>query len=255
MMSVAKTATTAGTLSAPELYALSQGFKCEGDLRCYWCASPCPRMWPHTDPPRILGRRVDSRLIRCPGNAYQCKGCWLFRRERITVRFLTNDSEQPFKDTQCPMNHSWFITEKGAWGIRRKEDAAVLYETLLDPPLLFSLSLVSDKQRNHLQIAPVNAMTEIKGDTPLAFVLDGASFYYSPYELETILTNGPSGTMPGTKALFDFFGPYKLGEEGITKRRKVGRPATDHAALKEIPAASKIIREEKPPEIPKGKKK
>jgi hypothetical protein len=203
-------------------------------------------MWPHTDAPRTIGVRVDSKLIRIPSSSYVCKGCWLFRRQRITVRFISNE-EPNYKDVQCPVNHSWLITDKNAWGIRRKEDAPVVYETLLDPPLRFCLSLITDKQRNHLQTASVNHCTEIKGDTPLCFTLDGTPYMYSAYELETLLNSGnPSGMMPGTKALVDFFGPYKLREDRVEKKKEAGRPK--ESPVVETPPSQKVLKEEAKPE-------
>lgn len=225
---------------ASELYAVSQGYQCNGEDACHWCAASCPRLWPHDDPPRMIGQRVDNRLVKRPSNAYICKGCWLFRRTRITVRFLTADSEMPFKDIQCPINHSWFITRDGAWGIRKKEDAAALYEILIDPPLQFVLTLISPGQRNHIQIAVLNDLSEITGDTNLKFTLDGAEFAYTPYELEAILTQGPSGVQPGTKALFDFLGPYQLKEKERKITRGVGRPK--ETAAVPTPATAKVLK-------------
>src|SRR5271166_4969243 len=95
-----------------ELYASSQQDKCEGQFSCHWCSAPCSTLYIHDDPPLTPFVRVNA-LARRPASAFVCKGCWLWRRGRITVDFLGGGQ----RDIQCPQNHSWYITPIGAWAL------------------------------------------------------------------------------------------------------------------------------------------
>lgn len=216
-------------LLASELYATSQNETCEGESRCYWCGASCPFRWAHREPPPPMFVKTDRRLIKCPGSAYQCKGCWLWGRQRITINFLSSagfaKGEPPYKDVQCPINWSWYFSEKGAWAVRLDMDAGTLYEILMDPPRRFALSLLTTKDvKNHLQLVTANDPPEIKGDSPLSFNVDNVGYTYSPYELEHALEHGSTGTIPGTQKLIALLGPYKLTDEWRKKKRGRGRP-------------------------------
>lgn len=229
-------------LTAPTLYALAEGDRCEGDLECYWCGAPCGRQFPHDDRPAMPFVKADRRFVKRPGSAFTCRGCWLFRRRRITVRFLS-DAEPKFLDIQCPLNHSWVVTERAAYGVRPDRDAAALYELLLDPPLRFALSLIVNEKTNPIQSAPANNLTEIKGDTPLSFFCDWAGFTYTVCELEhVLLTDKPDGAMPGTRLLYSLLGPYQLKEER-SERRKRGRPSGISGGAPGDTPAQKVIRQ------------
>jgi len=229
-------------LTAPQLYARSQGERCEGSSECYWCGSPCPKLWAHGQPPPQPFVRFDRSKTKRPENAHICKGCWLLRRPRITVNFLSAGKEgKSFKDVECLLNWSVLITGTGAWAIRLKEDNGELLETLLQPPLQFCLSLVTGKEKNHVQMAPVNDHEEIRADTPLAFNVDGIGYTYCTHELEQALLRGPQdGMLPGVRRLFDLLGPYTMKPEGVEKR-KAGRPRGNDTAS-ENPAVKVVTR-------------
>lgn len=194
--------------TATELYANSQGMICEGDVICHWCGAHCQRRYLHDDPPPIPFVRSRSSA-RFPSNPYICKGCWLFRRKRLTVWNLGGE----FKDGQCPINHSWWITSCESLVI--DDNCRVgLYEYLLRPPLKFALSLIDgEKIENLLHFCPVNDHEKILGDTPLLFHLNNIQHAYTVYELTEALKHGTEGKEPGVRALIALLGPYTLARE------------------------------------------
>lgn len=211
-------------LLASELYATSQGHSCSGKEECHWCSAPCGRLDPHDDGLPTLAQYRPRTLAKRPGNAYVCRGCWLWRRQRTTVFFLSKG----FRDGRCAMDHSWWITGEEAWAVRAPEDARALYEHLLEPPLLFCLAL-ADGERNHLQQAVVNDLDEVRADTPLRFTLNGIVHEYTVYELEDALrSNDPAGRRPGVGALMRLFGGHALPPRD--ERKKPGRPRQDYEA-------------------------
>lgn len=205
--------------SSSELYAYSLGFHCEGREECYWCGCSCSQKWQHEEPPPIPFVR-STKLAKRPGNKYICAGCWLYRRKSITVFSLTNT----LKDRQCLINHSWFMTEQETRVIN-KEDHDELFEYLLDPPYVFSLSLLSSSaKQSHIQLVPLNSFSEIHADTPLHFSYDGVTCSYTIYELEeTIRTKETTGKNPGIRLLVDLLG-YPLPKENEPQKKKRGRP-------------------------------
>ncbi len=228
----------ANPITASELYAMSQGKKCVGHDVCFWCGAPAERNMPHNAPSRVAGQKY---LVPCkyPGSSYCCTGCSLFRRPSITIDFL----EGGFKDRQCPLNHSWLITDKAAWVIQI-ESYWKLYETLLKPPTKFCLSLLSSpgKIPNLIQYATVNNFMEVKNDTRLAFTLDGTISSYTVYELEESLKHGGEGKEGGVRQLISLLGPHpKIRQEPEGKKKdERGRPPAlpDAKHLKKIITAS-----------------
>jgi hypothetical protein len=217
------------TLSLPELYAISQSHACIGTEKCHWCNSPCGRVWLHDDPPPQIGVKRDRLALNYP-SPYVCVGCWLWRRASITAFWLTDG----YRDRQKPVEHSWLITEEGAWAVRR-EDADELYANLLDPPRKFALALIDgDKMKNHPQMGVVNELPEVKADTPLRYTLNGIVLTYTVYELEEMRkANNGQGKSPGVQALVRLFGKPKAGE-----KKGRGRPRKE-----EINIPQKVIRQ------------
>lgn len=206
--------------SAPAMYAAACGRECTGPDRCYWCGAPCPRLLPHDDPRPTLGMKANPHA-RCPGNQYQCNGCWLFARKKVTVRWVAGD----FTDGLTPARLSWWITPNAAAGIRPGPDSHAMYAILLRPPLRFTLSLLAGTNQppNRLQMALANDHREIKAGTPLTFTINGIPFAYTVYELEEALKTGDaSGCEPGVRELTKLLGDYPpLKPQKIEKQ---GRP-------------------------------
>ena len=211
-----------------ELYAVSQNTVCSGPEFCYWCSSPCNREYQHGDAPPIPFQKRHS-LARKPSEPWICAGCYLWRQPSVTARFLLpadDKATRPFKDRQCPVNHSWLVTEQAAWAIIF-ESHAELYRRLLAPPKLFLLSLLSDKSiPNHLQLCQVNEHAEVAADTPLAFTIDNIPHTYTVYELEEAIRNGPAGKEPGVQALCRLLGPFTLPSKPVAEKTS-GRPKAD----------------------------
>ena len=226
------------TLTLPELYAISQSYASsvgEGDERCHWCGAACKRLWFHDDPaPVTYGgvRPKREQPCRVLSSAYQCLGCWLWRRNSITAWWLT--PEAGFKDRQKPLELSWLVTAEadGAWALR-KEDAAELYAFLLNPERKFALALIDGGAKNYPQLGRVNDNPEVKADTPLYLTLNGVEHPFTAYELgEARKGASTQGMGSGVQALVRLFGP--IPAEG---KRKRGRPTN---AEKNVP--QKLIR-------------
>ena len=201
---------------ATELYAISQGSFCEGEYMCHWCGAPCKRLWMHDEVPLTTighGVRYKTHAIH-PGNPYICAGCWLWRRKRITATFL----DGTYKDSQAPVNHSWWITQDGAWSLSR--DSSLLYEFLLEPPTRFVLALVTEGAENRLQHAVLTSKPEILADTPLEFTVNCTPYFYTVYELtEAIGTGEVEGKSPGVAALFSALG--KPPESLVNREKEI----------------------------------
>jgi hypothetical protein len=102
-------------------------------------------------------------------------------------------------DRQKALNHSWWITDVGAWSIR-PQDWRLLKPLLIKPPKTFVLSLI-DKPPNQLQTAIINDHCEVKADTPLGFTLDNTPYWYTTYELAEALKTGELSGEPGVRLL------------------------------------------------------
>lgn len=207
-----------------ELYALHQGYECKGPEECYWCGAPCERKWGHGCPPPVPFVRSNG-LARKPGNSYICVGCWLFRRGKMSTMF--NDGVM--RDGFRPQNTSWYMTDDECVGILPGVPTSKnnLYDRLLNPPLLFSLSLLDKTTEVILQRQVINHLTEIKATTLLSFTLDNVKMDYSVYELEEGLHYGTEGKMPGVRALIELLGTYTNLIPRETEGDGRGRPGKD----------------------------
>ena len=211
-----------GPLLASELYAISQGSRCVGPDRCHWCGAPCQRHWIHDDPPSIPFKRRDY-LAKFPSNSYICAGCWLWRRQRTTITFPSGRQ----MDGQAAPNHSWWISEGGAFALD-EASYRILADKLIQPPLTFSLMLLSNAGlKNHLQLGNANNHTSIRAETPLLFTLDNITHVYTVYELEMAIKTGVlEGKSPGTSALIRHLNiPVAQTEE----ERERGRPTSEES--------------------------
>jgi hypothetical protein len=161
-------------------------------------------------------------IAKNPGSPFICSACWLYRRLRVTATTLGKRQI----DRQCLMNHSWFLTPEDIHVIHDKEDFSLLYEILLDPPLVFALSFIEKDQglKNHLQFAIVNENTEILANTKLHFSSNNHLLSYTVYELEEGLRGGPEGKLPGVHAIMRALGEFEFKREGDGEKRERGRP-------------------------------
>ena len=236
---------------ASELYALSQSSKCQGNYKCHWCSGPCTKLWFHDDPPPIPFTKSTS-TAKFPPGLYVCVGCWLFRRQSVTINFLRGKIQ---KDRQSLSKHSLLITREGVWGLD-KLDYQNIYEILLKPPSLFCLALITEGNKNSLQLATINDNVEVKADTPLHFTINNIQHTYTVYELEDALLtftsgNGSPGKEPGVRALVNFLGPYQklfsppkvfnagdeleeeeMPMEAIAEKKGRGRPTIEQKSAK-----------------------
>ncbi len=201
--------------TASFLYASSQGSKnTSGPYQCHWCGAMCGSFMRHDDSlSREIGIPFSRNGAKHPGNPYVCTGCWLWQRKRITIHYyhpepvtsgmpLGLGSTITLKDSQAPRNHSWWITEEGAWCIT-PNNGLILQKALLTPPLRFTLMLLEGiDQINHLHKAILNDLPEIKADTPLGFTINNIPHTYTVYELEQAIKNGPECKSPGINSLF-----------------------------------------------------
>mgnify|MGYP000446835940 FL=1 len=210
-------------MTASDLYAISQGYKNEGSEKCHWCGSCCTRQWKHDDPgPVPFQRGKPYRPSAFPASPWICKGCWAWKRKRITVKFLNGT----FKDGQCPEDHSWWIEEGGAYGIQPSMYTH-LRDKLLSPPLRFLLLLKIETPHNFLQLSQINDLQQIKAETTLSFSVDNVVHQYSVYELERVAkAEDANGMMPGTRALASLLKGL-LPETNEEEKRGRGRPSTE----------------------------
>jgi hypothetical protein len=199
-------------LTASDLFALSQGSINDGKIfKCHWCGSPCGTDSPHDDVAPIPFVRSKS-TAKCPSQPYICCGCYLWKRPRVSINFLggTLTDEKGvernwFRDGQSAQNHSWWITEQGAWAIERL-DHPLLWDKLLHPPKRFVLAFKVPEQKNLLQLLVANDPGGIVGDTPLYFTQGGTKYSFSVYELEEAIRYNPTPYGPGVNALFKIMG-------------------------------------------------
>jgi hypothetical protein len=204
---------------ASELYALSQGSICAGSFECHWCSSPCTADHIHDDLPTHIPFVRSPHPSKRPGNPYICQGCWLYRRTRLTVNYLSGE----WLDRQKPFDHSWLITKTNAWGIR-PDDYPELFRFLLKPQCSFVLSLrTPDYQfHNYLQLALCNDIAEITANTTLYFTVNNSANSYTIYELEEAIRNDEEGKSPGVRTLLAMHRPPRPTE--MNQHRGRGRP-------------------------------
>lgn len=211
-------------LTAPELFGRAAGGSRGGAETCHWCGGPCGKEWRHDDPgPSWTAKNpLKARMINSP---YCCGGCRAFRAGRTTVHFLTPVGKHFFfLDGQSPQNYSWWITGNGAWAVRdRESEKQLLLEHLLNPPLLFCLSLCT-KTPNPIHLGAVNSLSQIDATTPLAYTIDGTTFHYTVYELQEAMKGAESGLEPGSRELMRWLGDPPPPKD---MKRGRGRPRLD----------------------------
>ncbi len=215
------------TLSAPELFAVSQGQKNSGTDRCHWCGCQCKTIFQHDDTVLVTGRSRSG--AKFPQGRFVCEGCRLYRRDSCTVFFL----DDTYKDRQSLRFHSWWMTDEGLRCVR-KEDRPKLYGYLLEPPPLFCLSLLSEENgkpaaaTNQIHLCHVNDLPEVQAETPLKFTIDGVAHEYTVYELREALKHKMTeGKMPGVRALVQTLGWVDLPGIDVETKRGRGRPPKD----------------------------
>ncbi len=190
-------------LTASMLYAKNHARECQGAHVCHWCGAGCGRQWNHGDDPPIPFTRSRSSA-KFPHEAWQCVGCWLYRRPSITVVSLGG----VIQDRKSLKDFSWVMTEAETKVIL-PGDSQRAYDFLLSPSLTFSLSLL-DRDGNHngslIQLAVVNKHESIRGDTPLGFTLNNQPYEYTVYELEEALKHGLDGKSGGVRTLVGILG-------------------------------------------------
>ncbi len=215
-----------------DLYAISQNAKNEGSYECHWCSGDCRNLWIHDDPPPIPFSRSKSSAKRV-ANPYVCMGCWLWRRNRLCVNYLTEPDKPAMKDGQAPSKHSWWITNESALVV---DAESPLIEKLLAPPLRFVLSLVDPGTSNHIHLATVNDHVIIKADTILRFTFNNQGQEYTIYELrDAIQQKTAAGKSPGVATILRLFQP----PAHMLEKRGRGRPPEDERNnLKKMIAAS-----------------
>lgn len=223
--------TETSPLTSSDLYAISQRAKNKGDQRCHFCGSDCERLFLHDDAPPVPYARTKS-TAKFVHNPYVCLGCYLWRRKRQTVFFLTGG----LKDVQEVCHHSWLVTEKDAFAIR-KEDHSRLMEILTDPPYRFMLALLdNEKDVNLLQLCVANDYPILKEDSQLTFTVNNVAFKYTTYELKTAIEDGNSaGKWPGVDMLFKLLGrPARKEKEKQDRGRPPVQMPDGKVASKEI---------------------
>lgn len=242
-------------LLASELYAISQGSKCEGNDQCHYCSAPCKKTIAHFEYLPLPGSKR-SYVAKRPGNGFMCIGCWHWKKKSITVEWMgANGKMAGFKDRQTPADWSWYITDDKAWAIQLHIPDNPLptndgiYQRLLKPTtskngLRFALSFVHSHNKNHLQLCVANEIAEIKKDTPMLFTVNGSVNRYTVYELEEALKNrSGEGKEPGVQMLMHLLGPCGLfppPKKPEEEEKKMGRPPAleDGRVTKKTVAAS-----------------
>lgn len=207
---------------ASQLYAISQGGRCEGKESCHWCRGPCTQLWRHDDLP-FMHHVKSAQLPRNPAGHFVCSGCWLWRRKSLTVNFLGGGH----KDRQETKSHSWLLTTSQSIAINDKSGIEAMAR-ILSPVLPFSLSIVtSDRVPNLLHLMLVNDQKEATAQTPFQFTIDHALYTYTVYELEEGIKNGGDGKSPGVRELLRLYGkkdgPLTFPPPSVD-RPEVGRP-------------------------------
>lgn len=223
-------------LLASDLYAISQSSKCEGNDECHYCSAPCKKHLPHMEPVPLPGNKRPY-VAKRPGNGYICMGCWLWRRQSLTIEWmdgkLKNGAIQMggFRDRQTPSNHSWYITDERAWSVMphphhltSQPTNEALYSLLLKPKIRFCLALLEGGSKNHLQLMIANEIAKIEADTPITYTVNGIPYHYTVYELEEALKyRETEGKEPGVAMLLHLLGPSNLFPPKV-EEKKMGRP-------------------------------
>ncbi len=192
-------------LTASEIYARSQGTRCEGKEKCHYCGCPCDQNIRHPEPMPQIGVRRTTGVANQSG-AYMCVGCQLWNRTRVTAVFLGRG----LADGQRVAGHSWWVTPQGAWAVA-PHSVQALWEKLLNPPCEFVLALLEAagedgrpiEHRLHKCVANVNAVVDAQ--TELRFTVNESRHDYTVYDLRQAVRGDHEGT-PGVAALVRLFG-------------------------------------------------
>lgn len=217
---------------ASELYAISEGKKCEGKRECHWCGAACEEKWLHDEPPPLIGVRRSAMVAR-PNNPWICTGCWLWRRQRITINLL--DGTQ--RDVQTPAKHCWLISDKTSLAFYAADHRQILFKLLTVPVAPFSLILRTPGNGVdvHIQMAVVNEMNNPTINTPMFFTLDNIKHQFTLYELDEALKHTDTGKEPGVRVLAKIFdglvpkvpdGPAPVGHPYPADNRSLNRRAS-----------------------------
>lgn len=239
---------SSGFLSAPHLYAHSQERACSGKERCYWCGAPCGTANVHGEvPPQIMrGYRSSAKV---PSSHWICTGCWLWRRQSITLQFLNG---RGYQDRQAPSKWSWLITEKEALALRVSgqavfasgclQDRELAYQYLLRPNgQSFCLSLVSSGQVNQLHLACVNQSSSgFTAGAQFTYTLDGRQLTYTVHELEEAIRKNANGASPGVRLLMEHLGPAPEGLVELNRDAPL-KPKAGHPIVEQGQALRKKI--------------
>lgn len=216
-----------------EFFATSNQGKCEGDFQCHYCLAPCKMLWLHKEPAPLPFVRKPTTAKK-PDSPWMCWACWTWGFKRVTVYPVSGG----FKDNQCFLNHSTFITESKSFVVILPKCKEALYDLLLTPPLKFSLALLEGEHppQNLLQLHVVNSNTEVKADTELHFTINGIPHTYTVHELEECIINGDNGRIPGARALYRVLGDYPKVKPGDMTKEKLrrGRPTTEEQRVKDV---------------------
>lgn len=231
-------------LRVSELYAFTQGNICEGKETCHYCMAPCDRKFTHKDPPPIPFARTKTTAKK-PESPWECIACWLWRRKRVTVDYFS----EGYKDGKCLLHLSTLISDR-TYVLDLPTCKEKLYETLLCPPLEFSLSfLEDDRHENLLQLQELNKHKEIKANTELKFTVNNILHTYTVHELEETLIQGDNGRMPGARAILRILGPLDKGkDQKIIEKQKAkrGRPTLEEAKDPRDGKQYRVVNPEKP---------
>ncbi len=228
--------TNGKVLLASQLYATYFTSPSYGDQQCHWCGGPCNIAILHDDPPPIPFVRGSKNRFqaKCLNSLYVCKGCWYYRRPRMTVRFLDGE----LKDGKSTMEYSWLLKKDGAYAIR-KEGFEKLWEFLVKPEEIWCLAFLQGGEKlNHIQQFVVNHIKNLKADTPIQFTVNGIPHIYTIYELEESRKVGSEGMQAGTRFLFDLLQkviPALPLEEPKEKGRPTTKDGHNHPAHRPIP--------------------
>lgn len=227
-----------------------QGGAC---FECHWCAAKCTRELFHDDPPPVPFTKTKSQAKR-PASPYCCRGCWLWRRQRLGITYLTGSwKDGRPRDGQTPANHSWWITPDAALALTQP-DFPQLWELLCKPPKCFVLALVSppvyfpngqvDPKTvvgNWLHLAVGNDLEKVEMGTQLGFTINNVAHTYSVYELQNAFRDGDAGKEPGVQALIRFLGspPASLVPAAVKEMRSVDRKTEPPAGELRKPVEAK----------------
>lgn len=209
-------------LLASELFAYAHEARCEGPFACHWCSAPCSRTHIHDDYPLPIiapGYRLRS-LARRPSSPFICRGCWLWRRKRVTITYLNGD----FKDGQAASKQSWLILpSKGAFALNESCREEV-WPFLLKPAKRFCLAFY-DGEENHLQLMQAVDLIGVTIETPLRYTINNIIHEYTVYDLEQSIKHQEEKT-PGVRGLVRMLGKLPDAQPvEVKKGRPKGKPA------------------------------